>query len=99
MATDVKSSQGGTSLKDWDVLHVKETFGSEIEWPDILDLLDIGLISCIEQKSPVGSLRCEPGINDLKLLEILSDVGEVDAVINHWVTIHPESLEVRKLFD
>ena len=99
MPTDVKGCKGSASLKDWYVLHVKKTLGCEIKWPDILDLLDISLISRIEQKGPVSGLRSKSGINDLKLLEVLSDVVEVYTVLNHWVAIHPESLKVRKLFD
>ena len=95
MATDVKGSQGCASLKDWDILHVKEAFGCEVKGPDILNLLDIGLVSRIEQKGPVTGLRSESRIDDLKLLEILSDIGEVNTVLNHRVAIHPESFKVR----
>lgn len=99
MPTNVKGCKRSASFEDRDVLHEKETLGSQVECPDVFNLLDVSLVSCVEQESPIGSLGCESRVNDLKLLEILTDVVEVNTVLHDWITIDPECLKVDQLLN
>ena len=99
MSTDVQSGQRSASLKDRDVLHVQQTFSSQVERSDILNRLHISLISSIEEEGPVCSSRSEFGVDDLKVWKIFTDMIKVHAVLDDRVTIHPESPEVGMLLD